>query len=286
MYNDPSLFYLDSTFKRIQVFKKCDFSVNQYYWNSKSKDSSFFYTKSDNDEETLKSILKSTRISEFRHLIVDHFFEYCLISYLVKESTDKLDKLSSGEEVDLSGVRIRTKDWFARENRNKGDPTLTPDVWLKYDDREWIIDAYNGSNKKEIIQKLKDYKKEFPHAEIFVFSSGCAQLEQLSVQNQQNPFKFWTLSSKNEPKEGVDPQDEPDCNLADLPQPLDELIAEPQLVAVDIIPIVSEDRFTIKASDLNSKYFEEYRIFWTENFYWQNCEQKKKIIQTHPNNKR
>jgi hypothetical protein len=49
--------------------------------------------------------------------------------------------------------------------------------------------------------------------------------------------------------------------------------------------IVLGDDLTLKIADINDQYNEQYHIFKSEDFYWQQCEAHNKILQTLSANK-
>lgn len=225
-----------------RVFKKCNFSVNEFYWSIKNNDKCFYYTSTDNEEETLKNILRQTKLTS---RIVDEYFECCLVSYLLNEDTAQLGVLGiNRKEVKWldSKITIKTQDCFPKND------TKTPDVYIRLDEeRVVIIDAYNGSSKKEIKKKLTTYAEAFPLIKtvtVYVFASSTSALEQF-VAERQPSFKLYALKNGE-----VDEVEE-----------------------IDI-----DSKFTIKIADLNTKYFEEYQVFCSEVFYWQSCNSQNRIV--------
>ena len=114
-----------------------------------------------------------------------------------------------------------------------------------------VIDAYNGANENEIKRKIRAYAHHFKNAKIYVFASRLSTLEQM-VSKSGFEFAFYELVN------------------GDLTY---------------VSEIVLSDDLTLKVADINDQYNEEYRIFKSENFYWQQCEAHNKILQTLPANK-
>jgi hypothetical protein len=248
--------FLFKKFKKYKVFKKSNFEINQYYWQVKTKDSQYFYTETDDTQSTLLNILKTCKISEYKKRMVNDFFEYLLVSYLCKEDIRLMMKLSKGEEVKMpSGIIMKTEDFF------RSDITKTfksPDVHLEYSNEIFFIDAYNGTgvgknggNSKEVISKLQSYRESFKTDNVYVFTSNVERIEQLAFSNQQPKFAFYTLRD-GKPEE---------------------------------VKIIKIGALKIDIGEINSLYFQEYRVFYTEVVYWLNCEHENKILQTDEDNR-
>lgn len=249
--------------KKFRVFKKSNFRVNSYYWKIKTKDSSYYYTTTDDELSTLHNILKTTKISEFRGKCVNDFFEYCLVSYVADENEKLMGQLSKGCLVELNkcGALICTQERFEQMKQNyestlqtkqdcKYSSHKTPDLYIECNGQSCIIDAYNGTNEKEILKKLNTYSFEFPNCQVYVFSSGVSVLEQLTTKCVPT-FSF-------------------------------HCIKDEKLTTVNKIECGT---FILEISALCDKYFSEYRVFKSEIFYWLNCEQEGKIIQTNIDSK-
>jgi len=189
---------------------------------------------------------------------VDDYFEYILVSYACKENEKDLKTLSSGESCTIdNNVIVKTQDWFQvkRNNNNQSKRTevddcdekiKTPVLVLSCLGEEVVIDAYNGSNEKEIKRKLRAYADNFKNAKIYVFASGLSKLEQMVSRNGFK-FAFYELVGGD---------------LVDVPE------------------IMLGDDLTLKIEEINDRYKVQYCIFKSENFYWQQCEAHKKILQT------
>lgn len=254
--------------KVYKVFKKSNFSVNKYYWIIKTCDKDLFYTETkdtENGKLTLTKILRTTKISELRYKLVDDFFEYCLISYLLNENEELMSDLSCGKEIKIGDTVLKSQDYFSLQLGNYSpklskideieDPpsgkvcrtNKTPDIVIEDGPRKWVVDAYNGTSSKEIRSKLRTYKKAFPTSNVYVFSSGVSAMQQLTA---LPPVKFsiWSLSTEDEPVE----------------------VTEPIVCGAVIIDI----------STINEKYMAEYKIFLSDIFYWQLCEKEQNIIQS------
>ena len=173
-----------------------------------------------------------------------------------------LKTISSGKSCIIGNVTVKTQDWFQVE-RNKsqsqrtelhdcGEKIKSPDLILSCLGKEVVIDAYNGVNKKEIERKIQAYANHFKNAKIYVFFFFFSTLEQM-VSFSGFEFAFYELVN------------------GDLTYVSDE--------------IVLGDDLTLKIADINDQYNEQYRIFKSENFYWQQCEAHNKILQTLPANK-
>lgn len=234
--------------KIIKVFKKCDYSINKYYWNINC-DSYFFYTNfhPKDEEKTLDQIMKTTKLRQYRKKLISDYFEECLYSYLIKENLDQMKELKSIEGLNINGLNIRNQHSIqaAKEENVRNDfNDLTPDVCITYNSKYTIIDAFNGSNETTIINKLRKYMHVSD--DVYVFSSQVATYEQLTTK-QSNQFKLFKL-------------------VGDV------------LEAVDEIRIGS---FTIKITELNNLYYHHYSIFYAEVHYWLHCDNLGKIIQTH-----
>ena len=249
--------------KKFKVFKKSDFSVNSYYWKIKTKDCLYYYTTTDNDKFTLYNILRATKISEFRGKCINDFFEYCLVSYVTNEDQTLLESLSKGERVELGqGGLLCTQEYFEK-NKLIVDATTevhvdhaldssykTPDLYITCGNHSCIIDAYNGTNEKEILKKLQSYSECFPKSRVYVFCSGVSALEQLTSKNKSS-FSFHF-------KEGG------------------------KLKTVDRIECGT---VVLDLSAICNKYFSEYRIFRSDIFYWLNCEQAGTIMKSNIDSK-
>ena len=248
------------TLTKDYVFKESNFSINKYYWSVKTNDGCFYYTSHHAEEKTLGNILRTTRISELRSKLVDDYFAYILVSYACKENEQDLGTLSSGEPCTIGNVTVRTQDWFQVERikslsqRTEVDDCdekiKTPDLVLSCLGKEVVIDAYNGANEKEIKRKLQEYANHFKDAKIYVFASGLSKLEQM-VSRSEFEFAFYEL-------------------------------VEGDLVFVPVIML--SDDLTLKIEEINDRYKVQYCIFKSENFYWQQCEAHKKILQRLPVN--
>lgn len=249
-YKNKAQFYL-KPIKFFRIFNKCSFFINQYYWKVKSADASLYYTTTDDEQKTLKEILKKTKISEFRNRLVNDYFEYCLISYLTEEDISLMEPLSSGKEVKIkSNITMITQDYYTANSTSiVGDKS--PDCTLIEGTKKILIDAYDGANEDHIKKKIRKYKNTFSNADVYVFASNVARLEQLSSKNLPT-FQFKRLNNDN------------------------------HLETVDKIEIGT---LTIDANEIHEKYFQEYERFQSEVFYWQRCENQKTIIQTDINNK-
>jgi hypothetical protein len=242
IYSDKQRHYF-ITIQKYAVFKKCIYTVNEYYWSVKSNDKNLFYTTSDNEKETLANILRQTKLTILRGKVVNVYFECCLLSYLLNENTELLSKLIAGEEVESSPdskIFIKTQDWFTKHNTSG----KMPDVAIRYlDEEKVIIDAYNGSNRDEIKRKISMYVKAFPDSTVFVFASCTTALGQFVAANPPS-FKLFTIRNES-------------------------------LIEIEEIKIGS---MNIQISDLNSQYLDEYQVFRSEVFYWQSCESQKRIV--------
>jgi hypothetical protein len=230
--------------------------VNKYYWKIKTSDSQWFYTTNDNDPETLDNIFSKIKI---RSSMIDDFFEHCLISHVTGEDISLMNSLHKGHEVTLNSATIRTQDYYTILNGtilrntdcddsnlddNPQKPVKTPDLHILFDGKQWIIDAYNGSELATIKKKLNSYVTAYRSAEVFVFSSGIAQSDQLSKSNAT--FALYTLIN-NEVK---------------------------QVKCIDDCP------FTINTEELNRKYYKKFRIFKVDVLYWLNCHKQGVIIKS------
>ena len=249
--------HLSMPLNKFRVYKKADPNKNKYYWQVKSNDMKFFYTNTDNVRETLGNILRMTRISTMRGKLIDKYFEYLLISHICGEDVSVLHKLSAGRECEINGVYIKTQDSFElkrMEQQSEIDSAKsqfkTPDLWLKYNNDTFIIDAYNGSNMKEVQRKIRSHRDYFKNAKVYLFVSGVSALEQV-VSKAGVQFRIYTLNGNKEVE-------------------VEEIKVGPLVVSVH---------------DLNSIYREQYLIYKTEIFYWQHCEIHDTIIQTPESNK-
>lgn len=259
-YQHKASFYLKEI-KEYYIFKKNNFKINQYYWTIKTRNSQFYYTTTDDEPRTLECILKTVGILEFRKTIVSNFFEYCLISYLVDENITAMKELSFGNASTWKGALIKTQDFFT----NKGNSSSTllsdgsssslhdstsasPDILIEHDSSIYVIDAYNGTSAKEIKKKINDYAKSFQTTNAYVFSSQIAAAEDLSLKGFN--FKLFQLDNNQELKE---------------------------------IEKIRIGQLVIDIQDINKKYFDEYRRFYLDYFYWLNCEREGKIIKTQEN---
>ena len=128
----------------------------------------------------------------------------------------------------------------------------SPDLVLSCPGKEVVIDAYNGANKKEIVRKIQAYANHFKNAKIYVFASRLSTLEQMVSNKSGFEFAFYELVN------------------GDLTY---------------VSEIVLDDDLNLKIADINDQYNEQYRIFNSENFYWEQCEAHNKILQTLPANK-
>lgn len=247
--------------KKFRVFKKSNFRVNLYYWKVKTKDYSYYYTTTDDENSTLHNILRTTKISEFRGKCVNDFFEYCLISYITNEDEELMENLSKGNEVTLeNNASISTQEHF--ERRIEGNETTeldnsscskkTPDLYIDCEGQSCVIDAYNGTSKEEIMKKIRSYSSCFPQSRVYVFSSGVSALEQLTT--SKGTFSFYCMDDMNDK----------------TPKKVPKIECGP--VILDI-------------SEICDRYFSEYRIFKSEIFYWLNCEQEGSIMQTQLDSK-
>lgn len=228
-----------SRLEKFPVFKKCDFSKNVYYWRVKTKDSDYFYTDNSDETETLKSILRATKMKK---RLVNDFFEYCLISYLLDEVESDLEVVSRGRPVTKSNVLIKTQDFY--KIPNNAEEETTPDVVLEFGGQTWVFDAYNGTSEKEILRKCQSYRRDFKTPHVYVFSSGFSALEQISAQSSAT-FRLTTLN---------------DQTL--------EIVSDPIIIG----------DLSISISELNERYRNEFLVFWNEIFYWQHCEQQNRIL--------
>jgi hypothetical protein len=247
VFPDMSTALLDTRLRKINVFKKSKCNLNNYFWNVKTKLGKFFYTDQSDARETLKNILRVTMISVDRDRLVNIFFEYCLISFLTQENVKSMSLLSKGDEVMIcDDVHMVTDDFFKLKKKNGDATTLTPDVRLRTEENFIIIDAYNGSNLKEVKGKLRLYKDGFKDAEeVYVVASALSTMEQI-VSSQRKDFVLYQLG-----KDGS------------LNKPSQLKFGE----------------FTFDIKDFNDTYREELEIFASEVYYWQLCEVHDTIIQ-------
>jgi hypothetical protein len=128
-----------------------------------------------------------------------------------------------------------------------GEQTKTPDVVIETKGGKIIIDAYNGTSEKAILKKIRVYRSAFPNAEVYVFCSLVATLEQIVQSRTQ--FKFFTADAAG------------------------AAVVECQTIAV------THD-WSISAADVNDTYVDEYCTFRAELQYWLYCEVRRKIVQT------
>jgi hypothetical protein len=238
--------------KKYYIFKKCNFSLNQYYWKVKTRDFKLYYTATDNEKGTIKSIMQATRISELHRKLVNDFFEYCLISYVCKEDINVMDKLSKGKEVKLeNGVMVKTQDYFLNSDNQcsevdsnaRGDGSIdskSPDLYLSYEGSSLLVEAYNGSNQKEYLKKFHKYRNKA--TSMYVFVSGVSRIEQFSVKNRQQ-FKFFNESDE-------------------------------EVSVLQIGPLEIDIR------EIRDKYMDQYKKFYNEVNYWERCEIIDEIIRT------
>ena len=250
VYKNKSNYYMASI-RKFKVFKKSNFDINSYYWSIKTKDSSYYYTTTDNEVETLSNILKTTKISEFRSKCVNDFFKYCLVSYITKENKQQMKQLSRGEMVTLhDGVCIRTEEYFEENSGKEFTKKVTPDLFISCKEQYCIIVAYNGTNLKEIKTKISYYSRfSKTKANFYVFSSGVSTLEQLTA--KKSPvFTFYCMENG-------------DLNA----------VAKIQCGSI-----------VLDIGELREKYFTEYSIFKNELHYWLHCEKEGTIVKTNDKN--
>ena len=251
IYQNKESHYM-TQIRKFMVFKKSNFKINSYYWTVKTKDSLYYYTTTDNEMETLSNILKTTKLSEFRGKCIDHFFEYCLVSYITNENVQLMRRLSKGETGYLQdGVCVRTQEYFELLNEEIEMDTSykkrgTPDLFIEYNGNSFIIDSYNGTNEKEIRKKINFYKSRFENVVVYIFSSGVSTLEQFTAKITPT-FMFFGLEGEK---------------LAVI----QKIKCGPIVLDIDL---------------LRKQYFTEYRIFKSEIYYWLCCEQEGAILKTN-----
>lgn len=258
-YNDKTKFLLKDM-KTYKVFKKCDSSVNIFFWIEKSVWSEYFYTETDNETATIGAIMKCTSLRLIERTVIDLYFELCLGSYLTNETINALDKLQRlGEcHIDEKGnILLRTQKYY--ESSNRDDKEKTPDYVLISGDHTVVIDAYNGAKEESIKKKLRTYNNSprFPSAEVYVFASCVSTLPELSVSkkgNAVNKFALYTLNSDG------------------------------SLQTVDEIHLKNSS-FKISIKDINDTYFHQYSTFYAEVHYWLRCDKEQKIARTNESNK-
>jgi hypothetical protein len=251
---------LFETLTKIYVFKKSDFSINKYYWSVKTNDGCFYYTRGkDVRWETFFAPREFLSCAPSSWMIISNTSLSPTPARRMKYILKQL--ISSGKSCIIGNVTVKTQDWFQVE-RNKSQSQRTevhdcdeklksPDLVLSCLGKEVVIDAYNGTNKKEIERKIQASANHFKNAKIYVFASRLSTLEQM-VSKSGFEFAFYELVN------------------GDLTY---------------VSEIVMDDDLNLKIADINDQYNEEYRIFKSENLYWQLCEAHNKILQTLPANK-
>ena len=241
-YEEIDIDFRKEDFSVNSVFKNCDFGINQYYWKVATQNSEFFkYFYTHSSLQTFKNVFTAIKIKERKKMMINDFFEYCLVSHLANEDIEPLRKLGRGEVVDVSNVMIKTQNFFELEKnkllklqkRKIEGKMSTPDICLESGDKKIIIDAYNGTSKKEIKSKLRAYSECFPGAQVYVFASGIDRIEMFEVKS-----KTFALYCENE---------------------------KGDLVTVEEILIGS---LVINIKTINDQYFLEYSNFYHEVHYW------------------
>jgi hypothetical protein len=239
-------YYKKKDLKLYFIFKKCNFQINKFYWNTQNNNCRYYYTSTDDEKETLENILKTTEIKSFRSRLIDKFFETCFISYVLNEKIDFMSCLSNGEEVKLNNLTIQSQDYFILNKI-----AVTPDFVIKNDNNDiWVVDAYNGSSEKEVKRKYQKYASHFNTKNVFVFCSNVTGSEQFVCSTDcLNLFKLKTISNN----------------------------------IVEEVDAIQCDSIAININEINEKYYKAYQDFSNEVYYWQTCEKQKKIIQIFNN---
>ena len=197
-YNENVFFR--QNLKQYYVFKDCDFRINQYYWTVKTNDSKYFYTNHSNPKETVENIFKTLKIPQLKTKMVNNFFEYCLISYLVKEDINLLKELRRGNPITTSNVVIKTHEFFERDDRiliEGEDYFNLPDIFMASGDEKIIIQVYDGVPNKDIMDRFESFElDQFNNSKIYVFASCISSLEMLK--QKKNTFKLFHVNQKEQ----------------------------------------------------------------------------------------
>lgn len=246
-YKHKNQFYFHTSIKCLKIYRKCSLSINQYYWRIKSDDGSLYFTATDDEGETLISILKRSRISEFRNQLIHDYFEYCLISYVTRENISLMGLLSSGKAINvMNAVKMFTRDYYTMNKTEAAEKS--PDYTFIYENEIYVIDTFDGVDEKRITKKIQKYQSSFPGSIVYVFASNVQRLEQLSDKNLRLKFDFKYLNDKKD------------------------------LESTNVLQI---GPLKLDCNDINQNYCVEYESFASEVFYWKRCEQRQVIIQTN-----
>lgn len=249
-YKHRNQFYLHPSIKILKIYKKCSLSINQYCWRIKSDDGSLYYTTTNDEGETLKSILKRSRISELRNQLINDYFKYCLISYVTRENIELMGLLSRGQEINvMDDVKMFTKDYYTMNKTESAEKS--PDYTFIYENETYIIDAFDGRDETRISKKIQKFQSSFPGSIVYVFASNVVRLGQRSDKNLRLKFDFKYLNDKKD------------------------------LESTNVLLI---GPLKLDCDEINQKYCVEYESFASQVFYWQRCEKQQVIIQANSSN--
>jgi hypothetical protein len=259
VYKNEAAFYFHAELRKFRIYKRCDFSVNKYYWKVQSSECEQYYTQSDDEKGTLDAIMKG-RMREFGFKMVNDYFEFILLSYLCCEHEGKLEQLRKEavrigrcDDVTLvtQGHRVADREAGTKIFREQ----TTPDITLSFENSILVIDAYDGSSEKEMKSKLAQYSKDFSKkhytaVDVFCFSSSYASMNQFAT--KPPCFKMHSIAKNG--------------NLEEHKE-------------------INFGSVVINIEKLNNSYLSHYEDFRSEVYYWLRCDKKGEIIQTKDTNK-
>jgi hypothetical protein len=254
--------YLFKDLPSYRVFKEWDDAVNKLYWRVKTRDGSYFYTDSDNEKRTLQEILRVTMLGELKEKAIDDYFGYILGSAILKVDEKLLRDLSARKSVkvpdtevvvmsqDSSGMSQQADTIYVEgsvgTSASAATPVKsTPDYLLSYGEHWLVIDTYNGSILKRIMEKLSEHSKTFPKAQIVVFASGGGSAAHTSL---GETFSLYSMK----------------CPSGDP----------------TVINSIEFGDMVIDLRDVCATYFLQFHIFTSEVIYWLECSRAQKIIRT------
>ena len=175
--------------------------------------------------------------------MVNNFFEYCLISYLVKEDINLLKELRRGNPITTSNVVIKTHEFFERDDRiliEGEDYFNLPDIFMASGDEKIIIQVYDGVPNKDIMDRFESFElDQFNNSKIYVFASCISSLEMLK--QKKNTFKLFHVNQKE--------------------QSIKEVLS------------ITFGKLVIDINSLNDQYFQAYNNFSNCFYYWSTMNQ-------------
>ena len=175
----------DEPLERYPLFS--DMTRNVYFWQVATRISDYFYTRTDNEEDTMSKIY-ATCFGLRRDQLADDFIECCLLSYFTQERLDDCRRLAWNRKITLNGITVYTRAYIEGIGRDLEGELLSADVMLICDGKQVIIATYNGRSGEEMQSMLNMYQSALPLAQVYVVTCNFVDPKR----RYEDSFMLWT----------------------------------------------------------------------------------------------